>query len=198
MARDGGSKLGRDDWARAGFEMFTESGLDAVAVERVALRIGATKGSFYWHFRDRRELVDAVLERWLAETEEIIDGVAAIDDPRARLRILFERVLAQVPHDRGELDLIHRTGDPVVMKALERVSARRIAFVSEAFVGAGFTPDAARHRAVQTYAMWLGLVQLEVALPSLLHTSPEDAARFAASTVELLDDLLPGDYRPRG
>jgi AcrR family transcriptional regulator len=191
MARGEGSKLGRDDWARAGFEMFAESGVEAVAVERVAVRLGATKGSFYWHFRNRDELLAAVLELWRIETEEIIDVVARIEDPRERLRSLFERVLALVPQDRSEVDLLHRADDPTVADALEKVSARRVAFIAEAFTAAGLPARTARDRATQTYAMWLGLIRLQVSLPALMPSSADERRDFVNSTIDLLDSLLP-------
>ncbi len=36
----------------------------AYAIELLAKKLQVTKGSFYWHFKDRRDLVDAVLEEW--------------------------------------------------------------------------------------------------------------------------------------
>lgn len=193
MARNEVPRLGRKDWARAAFAMFTESGLDAVAVERVAVRLGATKGSFYWHFRNRGELVDAVLELWLADTEEIIDEVAGIADPRRRLRTLFEKAFAQVPQERSEVDLLHRTGDPAVAAVVERVSARRIAFMAESLVETGLDSRTARDRATQAYAMWLGLVQLQLSLPALMPATQEDRARFVRSALAVLDGLFPED-----
>ncbi|UWF77289.1 MULTISPECIES: TetR/AcrR family transcriptional regulator [Microbacterium] len=191
MGRSEGSRLGRDDWARAAFEMFSASGLSAVAVERVAEALGATKGSFYWHFRNRGELVNAVLELWLAETEEIIDDIVGISDPRERLRLLFERVFALVPRDRAELDLLRRTDDPAVAAAIERVSARRVAFMTESLTAAGLAPGVAHDRAVQAYAMWLGLLQLQASLPALMPATAAERDRFVQSALGVLDGLLP-------
>ena len=53
-----------DDWVDAAYRRFNEGGLAAVRVEAVARDLGATKGSFYWHFTDRGALVDDVLTRW--------------------------------------------------------------------------------------------------------------------------------------
>jgi AcrR family transcriptional regulator len=55
------------------------SGADSIRVQQLARDLHATKGSFYWHFRDRAALLDAILQRWckvtvdpnhLLETEE--------------------------------------------------------------------------------------------------------------------------------
>jgi AcrR family transcriptional regulator len=179
------------DWANAGFDAFNEGGLDAVAVERVAQRLGATKGSFYWHFKDREALVRAVLDLWRAETEEIIDEIGVIEDPRGRLRRLFELVTSQLPTDRSEVDLLGRSGQPVVAAVLEDVSRRRIDFMATAMREAGLRPAAAEDAAVQAYALWIGLLQLQSKLPGTLPTGSA-RQRFLRSTRALLDQLVPG------
>src|SRR5580698_155106 len=45
--------LTRADWIATALDAMARDGLRAVAVEPLAERLGATKGSFYWHFRDR-------------------------------------------------------------------------------------------------------------------------------------------------
>jgi AcrR family transcriptional regulator len=62
-----------------------------VVVETLADRLGTTKGSFYWHFADRKALIAAALELWEREhTIEVIDHLREIPDPAERLRRLFE------------------------------------------------------------------------------------------------------------
>jgi len=50
-------QAGNDDWVEAARSAMVEGGIDAVAVEPLARRLGVTKGSFYWHFKDRRALL---------------------------------------------------------------------------------------------------------------------------------------------
>ncbi|WP_412543871.1 TetR/AcrR family transcriptional regulator [Longispora sp. K20-0274] len=57
-------RLTAEDWAEAALLAFAEGGLAAVAVEPIATRLGATKGSFYWHFPHRDALVVAALALW--------------------------------------------------------------------------------------------------------------------------------------
>ena len=59
----------------------------------MARDLGATKGSFYWHFADRAQLVAAVMARWeVEETDSFIEEADAEPDPRARLETLFGSV----------------------------------------------------------------------------------------------------------
>jgi AcrR family transcriptional regulator len=63
------SPLQPEDWIQAGFSQLSAHGVETVRVEILARNLGATKGSFYWHFKDREELLLRMLLRW--ETAEV-------------------------------------------------------------------------------------------------------------------------------
>ena len=70
--------LGRNDWIAAALEKLAQGGVEKVRIEPLARVLGVTKGSFYWHFKDRKELLGAILERWeIVGTQEVIDFVEA-------------------------------------------------------------------------------------------------------------------------
>jgi AcrR family transcriptional regulator len=95
------SPLQPGDWIQAGFSQLSAHGVETVRVEILARNLGTTKGSFYWHFKDREELLLRLLlrweneeERWLEEAAELQSGAAArwarfvarcADPERARL-----------------------------------------------------------------------------------------------------------------
>ena len=60
----GRTQLDREAWIKASLAILAEKGLDGIRVEVLAKRLKVTKGSFYWHFKDRRDLLDAVLKTW--------------------------------------------------------------------------------------------------------------------------------------
>src|SRR3954447_14007368 len=62
------TKAGRPDWIAAAPARPRRGGIDAVRVEPLAVKLGVTKGSFYWHFKDRDALHLAMLETWRADT----------------------------------------------------------------------------------------------------------------------------------
>src|ERR671934_2749006 len=79
-------RLSRERWIEAALDALADGGVAAVAVEPLAVRLGVTKGSFYWHFRDRDQLLAAALKEWeRTGTEELIKRLDQIADPRARL-----------------------------------------------------------------------------------------------------------------
>ena len=83
------SRLNRDDWSRAALAVISEQGVAGLAVEPLAAQLGTTKGSFYWHFTSRDELVGAALELWeQRSTTAVIEQVESADaDPEASLRV---------------------------------------------------------------------------------------------------------------
>jgi len=61
-------RLGREDWMRAARLALLHTGPDSVRVEKLARTLNVTKGSFYWHFKDRNEILEALLREWEEET----------------------------------------------------------------------------------------------------------------------------------
>src|SRR5262249_32674751 len=164
------TRLSREDWAEAALEAIAEGGLAAVAVVPLAERLGATKGSFYWHFPSREALVEAALATWEQTTTSavIAEIEAASDDPRQQLRLLFKRVTGLAARDRIELALLATADHPTVRPALDRVPRRRIDSAAELFHRLGFPRPDAKRRALLAYSTYLGYAQLLHATPQLL------------------------------
>ena len=66
------TRLKRQDWVDAALEAIADGGLAAVAVVPLAERLGATKGSFYWHFPSREALIEAALAAWEQTTTSAV------------------------------------------------------------------------------------------------------------------------------
>jgi CubicO group peptidase (beta-lactamase class C family) len=92
----------RADWLRAARLALLSRGPEAVRVEPLARTLGVTKGSFYWHFTDRRELLEALLVEWEEETALLTDALRQAD-PRDELpAITAELDRRNVASERGE------------------------------------------------------------------------------------------------
>lgn len=169
-----GSRLSAQDWIAAALREIAEHGVSGVAVEPLATSLGATKGSFYWHFRNRQALVEAALAWWENwGTNEVIAQIDTIADPAERLRALIGLVVEYSRRDRIELGLLSSAGDPAVEPVLARVTSRRIAYVTSIFRDLGFTEQTAQRRAATAVSVYLGHVQLARTAPSRLPQTPE-------------------------
>jgi AcrR family transcriptional regulator len=179
-------RLAKQDWIEAGLLAMAEGGADAVRVERLAETLRVTKGSFYWHFKDRKALLAALIAAWQAQaTNDIIARVEAEGgNAAAQLRNLFT-IVAQ---SDGQLDQAIRTWarrDAIARTALRQIDQRRLAYLDGLFRALGFAPADATARARLVYHALIG--QFMIGAPS---TSAERLA-------ECLDIVYPMLVRQR-
>jgi AcrR family transcriptional regulator len=173
-------RLSKDDWVRAALFAIAEGGAAAVAVEPLAARLGATKGSFYWHFRNREQLITEALEFWEREgTDEVIDELAPLADPVERLRRLLEIAIGYEDDDaagQADVGLLAAAHDPVVGPVLRRVADKRLDFLERIFREIGFPAGESRQRARIAYSAFLGWFELRRVAP---HRTPLGGERTA-------------------
>ena len=136
--RSGAPTLTASDWAEAALQLVAEAGLGALTISALASRLGVTKGSFYWHFKGRPELLSAALTRWEQRaTTENIKGLDAIPDYRQRLSMMLEAA-AQPPRARSlYAALAEAAEDPLVRQVLNRVAAARIEYLERCYRNLG-------------------------------------------------------------
>lgn len=145
------------DWVREALAVIAESGFHALSVDGLAKRIGVSRGSFYWHFADRKALIAAALAYWEHEcTRQIISDMADVREPLERLRILL--TIAFTPSEVSDIEtkLAQASDDALVRDALARVTAVRLDAVQELFAQLGFPPPEAATRSRLMYATYLG------------------------------------------
>lgn len=170
-ARHGEPTLTASDWAEAALQLAAEKGLKALTVSTLASRLGVTKGSFYWHFKSRSELLAAALQRWEQRaTTENVRALEAMPDPRRRLELILA-ASTEPPRSRSlYAALAEAADDPVVRRALNRVASMRVDYLERCYRALGLPPADARARAVLAYAAYRGLLQLAHEAPATLPT----------------------------
>ena len=151
----------RSSWIDAGLRALAAGGPDAVRIEALAQALGVTKGGFYWHFDDRRALLEEMLDTWERTTiDEVIDRVEGQGgDAKARLRQLFS--LASSDEARGLLraelairDWARR--DKRVAKRLRRVDNRRMDYMRTLFGAFCPDPDDVEARCMIAFSLFIG------------------------------------------
>jgi AcrR family transcriptional regulator len=183
------------DWINAAMEAIVEGGVATVAVEPLASRLGATKGSFYHHFQNRDALIVAALEEWeRQQTEAVIARMALIPDPAERLRAIMAAALADRAGAIRDAALVASATHPLVKPVIARVTERRVTYMTRLCTEMGMPVDQARRRVLLLYSSYLGLFDyLRVGLGEDLN-DPE----LRAYTHELLDALVPSHARATG
>jgi AcrR family transcriptional regulator len=154
-------RLGRAEWIREGLRVLADAGIEAVRVEPLATRLSVSKGSFYWHFEDRDELLVAMLDAWRQRaTQSVIQLVDSLsEEPDRRLRDLVGLV-ARRPEDRefwfeiGFRDWARR--DRRARVAVESVDAERVGYIHRLLLDLGLSEEDAEARAFLIYSYILG------------------------------------------
>lgn len=186
-------RLSREEWTRAALAVMGEHGVDRVAVEPLAKELGATKGSFYWHFRDRDDLIMAALERWeQEETEGVIAALGAVAGGTSRLHQLLTAIVTPADRPDRSVVLAADVGHPAVAEVLTRVTERRIAYVAAQLEAAGLGVVEARRRALVAYTSYLGYSTLRRSAPDVVPAGAQ-AEAYVETMMRLLTDLSEAD-----
>lgn len=149
------------DWAGAALKAICRGGISAVSVEAIARDLNVTKGSFYWHFRNRRALIDAAMTMWeKQETDDIIALGDSITDPRKRIQEVFRAATSSDNAGRLMLAMAAATNDPEIAAIIERATKRRLSFLTTCYEALGQSPDDAQRWATFAYSTFVGSLQL--------------------------------------
>ena len=193
------NQLKRFDWLVAALELFVAEGIDAVRITRLADELGVTRGSFYWHFSNRDDLIESLVAYWRDKNTSVIveavnsatslsDGIfnffdTCVDsnqfDPRLDLAI---REWARRSQDiREQIDL----ADSTRVKAITDLFSRYAYPMPEAFI-----------RARVIYFAQIGFYALDVK-ESLSTRLSYTEAYYECFTGKTLSPVLADSFRKR-
>lgn len=156
------AQLDRSAWVVAAMELFAQDGIAGVRVELLAKRLKVTKGSFYWHFKDRRDLIDAMLEFWREgrirdiikqttakpghEWEQIYHVIDVYSSSRNRKGMLIELAMR---------DWARR--DQAAASVVAEVDECRLRCARDLFLACGIPYEQASSRSTLLYAYVFGI-----------------------------------------
>ncbi len=149
--------LQKADWIDAGWLLMATKGVEAVKVEILARQLKVSKGSFYWHFQNRRELLDAILQRWEEETQWFIRESQQAATPQDRLSKLFKLIEESCQKsDPESAILLWANKDAEVRQRVKDLENKRLSYLTELLTDYGFAKIEAKRRAEITYFAWGG------------------------------------------
>jgi AcrR family transcriptional regulator len=166
-------RLSRQDWIDAAIDRLVNKGVDAVRVEPLAAEIGVSRGSFYWHFKSRRELLDAILDSWRErQTRRIMERIRLdrnLEPVRrvAKLRMLPPR--SRLSAKAAAFELAVRAWalrDKPARRIVDQVDGERVKFTTSLLIDATMPEGEVEYWALIGYAYTLG--------ESLLRTNMTD------------------------
>ena len=150
--------LNREAWLERALEVLRDESIQGVRIERLARDLGVTKGSFYWHFRDREGLFRDILDYWVQRYNDVV-----VDNPEFQNCPPAEGLLSAMTKVRSEgLDKYEvairawASHDAKVDRVVREAYARRKEFMRGLFVKMGFSRTEAdiRTRLTLCYLSW--------------------------------------------
>lgn len=178
------AKITAEVWVETARRALVEEGIAGVKVDRLAQRLGVTRGGFYHNFRDREELLDALLHRWEQSCKFLpAEGPGTtLADAGFWLDRVVERLIAEEGYDH-QLDMAVREwgrSDQRAGWAVERSDRERLAKLQEFFKALGYDDDEAPIRARVFYYHQIGYYAIGV------RQSNAERRRNAALYAEIL------------
>jgi AcrR family transcriptional regulator len=142
-------RLTRQDWIDAAIELLTVAGIGAVTIDRLATSLHITRGSFYHHFADRADLLQAMLDHWAHRWTYVVrDQVTALGlDPSTTLLALMNMIRSNRAADYDAPFRAWALHDALAREAVEKVDEARLTFIQSQFEALGFTGLDAENRA---------------------------------------------------
>ncbi len=162
------NQLQRFDWLLAALEIFVAEGTDAVRITRLADDLGVTRGSFYWHFTNREDLIDTLVTYWRDKnTRAIVSAMENATSLSDGIFRLFETCLDTDLFD-SRLDLAIREWarrSDVIRTALDDADTTRVQSITDFFTRFGYPMPQAFIRARVIYFSQIGFYALDVKEP---------------------------------
>lgn len=164
--RTSGWRGSREGWLEAAQAAFIKSGLEAVKIQSLASSLKLSRTSFYWFFKDRAALLDALLERWdETNTGALIAACEAYADTvsEAVLNIIsgfLDETRFQPRFDFAVRSWAHQS--QAVMDRVASADEKRLNAIRAVFERFGFAADESDVRARTVYLVQMGYISLQV------------------------------------
>ena len=154
--------LTADDWVQAGYALLAVDGMRALKIERLCEQVGATRGSFYWHFTDMKSYRAALVASWNAFLDADRRALTELEGlpPRERLSRMMQALLSPKHWTLERAMREWARSDDVAAANVRAADHRVLVAVTQAYRDYGFSPEDASLRAESTFAAGIGMLHL--------------------------------------
>jgi len=136
-------RVSKQDWLGAALQELGRGGVEAVRIERLARILSISKSGFYWHFKDRKDLLHHLLDYWFHEYTEVVTSNPLLrsGDPIKRLK-RASQIIQEYKLGRYELAIrAWANHDDRVHQVVVKATNTRMDFIRQIFRDIGFEAD---------------------------------------------------------
>ena len=134
-------RTSKAEWLEKALEVLETDGVSGVKVDRLAKLLETSRSGFYWHFKDRRDLLLNLLEYWKHEYTEVViaDGGHEADLPPRERMLHIMKMIEHYDLDRFEIPIrAWADHDPTAAEVVKNVYSMRFKFIKSIFAEMGF------------------------------------------------------------
>jgi AcrR family transcriptional regulator len=161
------SNLSRKDWVDCALQKLSEEGIDKVKIAPLARVLAVTKGSFYWHFKDRNDLLQAMLARWEETGSEVVFsevervGGGAVRRLKHMSDIIFRRYGDELSFEMALREWGRK--DEKIWQIIAKEDERRMDYMRRLFAEIYDDPKIAEAKAWLLFSLYVG--EIVIAAP---------------------------------
>ena len=185
------TKATRDDWLTVALDTLVSDGVEQVKVMPLAAKLSVSRSSFYWYFKSRQELLNALLDIWRDTNTKAIVQQASLPSSTIGAGVFnifqcwVDERLFDPRLDFAVREWARRSGP--VRRVVDMADEERVEAIKALFLRHGYDDTDAFVRARVLYFMQIGYYALE------LNESLEYRARYSAAYVRGFTDIQPTD-----
>ncbi|PTM92179.1 TetR/AcrR family transcriptional regulator [Mycoplana dimorpha] len=162
---DSGWRGSPEGWLEAAYEALLESGVDSVKILPLAKKLNLSRTSFYWFFKDREELLDALIARWREKnTGNLVKRTEAYAESLAEAMLnVFDCWLDKTLFD-SQFEFAVRSWalqSPEILAEVQQADQLRLEALTRMFMRFGFDEASADVRARTTYLVQIGYISMQ-------------------------------------
>ena len=162
---DNGWRGSHEGWLEAAYDSLLESGVDSVKILPLAKRLNLSRTSFYWFFKDREELLGALIARWRDKnTGNIVKQSEAYAESLAEAMLnVFDCWLNKDLFD-SPFEFAVRSWalqSPEILAEVQFADQTRLEALGRMFQRFGYDEGAADVRARTTYLVQIGYISMQ-------------------------------------
>lgn len=145
------------DWITEALKVLVDKSVDGVRVDVLATLLHVTRGSFYYHFADRTDLLKRMLSTWKQrQTDHVIERYEQKDaTPQSRIQELTELPFhGETAKNGAAVELAIRAWarrDELARSMVDEVDSLRLQYIRHCFEKLGFDEVGCRVRAFALY-----------------------------------------------
>ena len=137
-------RVSKAEWLERALKVLEKDGINEVKIDRLARELNVSRSGCYWHFKNRKALIRAMIEYWGSEfTSVVVNATTTAHDVNPKER-LFNVLQMVIDSNLNRFEVPMRAAasmDPAAMEMVCQIYQLRLDYIRSILVDMGFVGD---------------------------------------------------------